>query len=186
MKGTNFYKGPNKVRHLSNGTTELVLERNAGRHMICIIDTSDYKIVRPYRWSAGLHCTQFYAITNLPRAVEGPRQLRMHVLLTGAKGFDHADRNGLNNRRGNLREATWQQQRLNCRKVEYRRGKPVTSKYRGVCWHVKARKFMARIVAHGRFEYLGIYDNQEDAARAYNKAAVRLHGEFASLNEVNQ
>ena len=178
-----FQRGePNKVRHLSNGTTEIILERKGKRHMVCIINTCDYRVVRPFRWFASLHCTQFYAVHNRPYPQCG--QVRMHWLLTGNKGMDHEDRNGLNNRRSNLREATWQQQRVNCRKVEHVRGRPVTSKYRGVCWHTKAQKFMARIVSHGQFEYLGIYHSEQDAARAYNEAALRLHGAFASLNDV--
>jgi hypothetical protein len=41
---------------------------------------------------------------------------------------------------------------------------------------------VASINKDGKCFYLGVFTNQEEAALAYNKAAIQLHGEFACLN----
>ena len=79
----------------------------------------------------------------------------------------------------NCRWATNSQQILNTRK---RRGS--TSKYRGVSWDKQGGRWHAAISLLGDITYLGRFINEEDAARAYNKAAIVLHKDFAQLNDV--
>lgn len=79
----------------------------------------------------------------------------------------------------NLRWATHQQQNYNKPKW---RNCITTSKFKGVSYCASRKKWKAQI-GHNRKTYqLGRYVNEEDAARAYNKAALELHGEFARLN----
>ena len=98
----------------------------------------------------------------------------------GYKNFaksDHINGDKLDNRRCNLRPATNQQSGCNRSKQ-----KNNTSGYIGVCWDKQRKKWMAQIKVNRKHIHLGRHDDIEDAARAYNKAAIKYHGKFARLN----
>jgi len=122
--------------------------------------------------------------TQYARAGYGTRPrlfIHLHRLLTEAPiGWiaDHIDRNGLNNTRSNLRLVTPQQSRLNTRK------QTAKNRYRGVYWHTGYRRWYARITHEHQTIWLGSFTAEIDAARAYNEAAIRLHGQFAELNRI--
>lgn len=90
---------------------------------------------------------------------------------------DHVDGNGLDNRRANLRIATRAEQQCN-------RDKPDCSlrRFKGVS--VSGKRFVASITSNYKLIYLGTFDTEEEAALAYNLAALRLHGDFARLNVI--
>jgi len=87
---------------------------------------------------------------------------------------DHRDRDGLNNRRSNLRIATLSQNNANSFRPANRAG------FRGVV--AVGKKWRAQIRRDGARVYLGLYETPEDAARTYDRAAREAHGEFATLN----
>lgn len=90
---------------------------------------------------------------------------------------DHIDGNPLNNHRSNLRAATGAQNRQNSAKMSHNK-----SGYKGVGQYKGSRKFRATITAFNKREYIGSYDTAEEAARAWDKRAIELHGEFARTN----
>lgn len=91
---------------------------------------------------------------------------------------DHIDGDGLNNYPENLRAATRQENARNIRS-------PLnTSGYTGVYWHKDRKKYAAQIYVNGRVKHLSYFDDPVEAARAYDKAALELHGGFATLNGV--
>jgi hypothetical protein len=57
-----------------------------------------------------------------------------------------------------------------------------TSGFKGVSWHKSHKAWQAKIVINGRAHTLGHFHNLEDAARAYDSAAVKAFGDFAHLN----
>lgn len=90
---------------------------------------------------------------------------------------DHRNLSPADNTWGNLREATRRQNGAN------RAPKSgASSRYLGVGWHKAAQKWKAAISVNNRTLNLGVFQSEEDAARAYDMAAIKAHGEFARLN----
>jgi hypothetical protein len=93
---------------------------------------------------------------------------------------DHADHNGLNNQRNNLRLASHSQNCIN-RNI-YK--KNTSSKYLGVSFCHSTNKWKAEIRFNGSYKYLGVFNSEEEAALAYNEKAIEVHGKFARPNKV--
>lgn len=96
--------------------------------------------------------------------------------------LDHIDGNPLNNSINNLREATNQENGMNRKKNKSINGKPTSSIYKGVTRAKHAKKWTAQIQIDGKSKYLGSFISEIEAAKAYNRAAIKLFGEFAKLN----
>lgn len=94
--------------------------------------------------------------------------------LLGFGGYDHIDRNPLNNQKNNFREATKSQQCINRNKF-----KNNTSGYIGVSWVKRDEKWKAYIQSNGAMIYLGYYSKKENAIIARLQAENKYFGEFA-------
>lgn len=146
---------------------------------VAIVDEADYAAVM----AAGpWHATpprggRVYAQRHVRGARRQKTTQKLHTFLTGWSEVDHRDRDGLNNRRSNLREATRTQNNANMRLRS-----DSTSGYKGVSWLTRERLWCARIHVHGRRIHLGGYHTAEDAALAYDRAAREHFGEFARVN----
>lgn len=93
------------------------------------------------------------------------------------KKIDHKNGNGLDNRLKNLRIATESE---NSRNQNKRRTNK--SGFKGVSWGTRDNKWRSYITINGKFKSLGYYSSKEDAAKAYDKAAIKYFGEFAKTN----
>jgi len=144
-----------------------------------IVDGADYHWAMQYKWIAfsapGGH---WYAV-RYEWKDGSTRMIFMHRELMGAvsgQQIDHINRNGLDNRRRNLRFCTTAQNQWNAKKrCDNKSG------YIGVHRNLEGR-WVAQIRVNGEKKYLGCFRDAKEAALAYNEAAHRYHGEFASVN----
>lgn len=145
-----------------------------------LVDEASLLELSRYRWCADVRPGGVYAITGT-----GGLMRRMHRLLCGAAGKQRADHwNGdtLDNRIANLRVCSPAQNNTNTRKISHRKGMEPVSRFKGVSRNCTATRWVARIVVAGRDTHIGAFDSEEEAARAYDRAAVQHFGEFACLN----
>jgi len=97
--------------------------------------------------------------------------------------LDHINGKKSDNRIENLRAASNRENQRNKGKQPVRE---FVSKWKGVHWHKAAKKWEAQIHDGEKQCYLGIYENEADAAMVYNEAASDFFKEFTVLNETHQ
>jgi hypothetical protein len=146
-----------------------------------IVDPEDFERFNRHKWYAVKSGNTFYAIRCFHRAGK-TIYVRMHREIIGLPGHlvaDHINHNGLDNRKANLRPATRAQNNYN-RSIIKREDS--TSKYKGVAWKKENEKWNAQIHFKGECIFLGYFKDEIQAAKAYDEAAKKYYGQFASLN----
>jgi hypothetical protein len=154
---------------------------------VALVNDEDYERVNAFKWHAYIATRKdgtiktIYAKRNIPK-INGKRTTqKMHRFILGITDpkvqADHKDHNGLNNQRYNLRQATHTQNGRNTRISTMN-----TSGVKGVGWHKGAEKWHARIAVDGNRIHLGNFTDKEEAAHAYDAAALKHHGAFACTN----
>ncbi len=147
------------------------------RGQFALVDDEDFGWLNQWHWCAHRNRNpngNLYAVGKLGS---------MHRVIMKAKPkqiLDHKNRNSLDNRRINLRFCTFSQNHQN--KISKRKS---TSKYKGVSWFKPTKKWCVHICLK-RDKCIGYFDNEADAAKAYDKKAIELFGEFALLNFPNE
>lgn len=148
-----------------------------------LVDDADFEELSKYKWSACWDKTvnNFY---SYGRPFKKKKRVSMHRFIMGepkGKTVDHINRDTLDNRRKNLRI---------CSNEESNRNQGIrtdnSTGYKGVDFHKATKKYQARIQTKevGRIN-LGVFKTVEEAAKEYNKAAIKYHGQFAVLNKIN-
>jgi hypothetical protein len=155
------------------------------------VDDADFEWLSQWKWCVNRTPNHWYACRH-----EGPRVAQriifMHREILGApRGLevDHIDGDSLNNQRSNLRLAT---RRENKRNQRYKKA-GASSQYKGVFWNTKCQTWCATICVtptdptkREQHLYLGRFDSEVAAARAYDAAAREHHGAFAAPNFTNE
>lgn len=144
------------------------LSGKRGEGKFAIVDAEDYEELSRYKW--GIQGKGY---------VGSSRGTIHRIIMNTPDGMDTDHRNGdkLDNRRANLRIATRAQNNTN----NHNAREGTSSRFRGVCLDWRSGKWLAQITHEKRNIRLGIFEIEEDAARARDGAAIVLHGEFASL-----
>jgi hypothetical protein len=150
---------------------------------VAIVDDDLFEYLNQWKWCACKISNRFYAIRSY-RLNSKKIFIYMHRLITNNNDSkmhtDHKNNNPLDNRIENLRICTNSQNQMNT-KVQINN----TSGFKGVTWNKIVKKWVAQIKLNNKLINLGYYIDPIDAARAYNAAALKYHGEFAHLNKIN-
>lgn len=147
---------------------------------VALVDDEDYERVNQHKWYAYKHRGQYYAQRNVyENGKQSPEQMHRFILESKPDDpmVDHKDNVGLNNQRSNLRPCTNGQNMMNRKKNQ--KGSSI---YKGVHTRKDSDKFFVRIQINGKKTSIGFFENENDAGRAYNDAAIKHYGEFAKLN----
>ncbi len=146
-----------------------------------IVDPQDFYRFNDFQWCAVKHKSLFHAVRLINGSNDITRIVSLHTeIMPPPKGLivDHRNRDGLDNRRSNLRFATHSQNRCNTNRSKA----GCSSQYRGVYWNKQKKHWRANLQFEGKWIWLGAFDSEIDAARAYDVAARKYHGDFARLN----
>lgn len=161
--------------------SKIKLSTTLSKDNYALVDTEELSKLCEHIWTIISHVKNResnryrYASTKINN-----KNIKMHRFLMDAPdGFhvDHINGNTLDNRKENLRIVTAQQNQGNSRKIAV-----FTSKFKGVCWQKASSKWRAYIAVNRRQQHLGLFENEIDAAKAYDMAAEKEFGEYAFYN----
>ncbi len=139
-----------------------------------IVEKDSLPMVSGYRWYR--HSGGYAA------AKHNNKTILMHRLITSAPSgmeVDHINNNRLDNTVCNLRICTRSQNGCN-QSIQ----KNKASKWKGVVWFNRDSLWKAQIKKNKKNYHLGYFKSEDDAAIAYNMAAISLFGEYANINKV--
>lgn len=158
----------NKIAEHENYCT---LFTRSGKEIL--IDKSDCDRIKQYVW----YIRNGYAAAH----INGKTYYLHRIIMNAAPHdeIDHVNHNKLDDRRLNLRACTHGENAANRMKSSGQ-----SSRFKGVVWDKWAGKYKAEIELNQKLHHLGRFDNEIDAAKAYNRAAIQCFGEFAKLNVV--
>jgi len=107
----------------------------------------------------------------------------LHILVAKRMGLnikltiDHKDRIKINNKRNNLREATYGQNAINCKQRSDN-----TSRHRGVHWDENRQKWVISIWFNGKRKFSKRFEDYEEACRIRDEKELEYFGEFVNIN----
>jgi len=161
---------------------EFIIKSPKYGNISVLIDDEDYEKIKDYTWFATKKNNDFYITHSMRSEYNLRSSIRLHRIIMNCpknKMVDHINHDTLDNRKCNLRICTHSENIRNSRKR-----KNTSSIYKGVRFHKRDKKWIASITLNKNNLCLGYFNNEKLAGIAYNEAAIKYHGEFASLNDI--
>lgn len=155
---------------------------------VALVDDDLFEYLNQWKWYAQKRGKSYYYATRsenfkTPDGKYSCKTISMHRVITGAIDpklhVDHINHCTLDNQRANLRVCTASENNKN---VTSHKGS--TSKYLGVCWYGRCKRWITNISVNGKLKHLGYFTDEIQAAEKYNEAALKFHGAFANLNVI--
>jgi hypothetical protein len=159
-----------------------IISKKHGKHFL-LIDDDDFEKVSKYKWCISKNDKKFYVLTNVTTNNK-QKKLYIHRYIMSKNNIDnllidHINHNTLDNRKQNLRVVTPTQ---NCNNTSSRTGS--TSVFLGVSWYEREKHWRTQITVNKKASTVGTFKDEIEAAKAYNKAAIKHFGEYANLNKI--
>jgi hypothetical protein len=162
---------PNRIEIKGNFCV-MLLQDNKGKFVgETIFDLEDLVRIKEHRW----HITH-YGYAKCTKLKIFLHNFILNLPTNKKRPIDHKNRKKLDNRKLNLRVSTPSYNQANCK------GRGNTTGFKGI--YKDGNKFVAQITVSYKKKHLGRFDKAEDAALAYNKAAILYFGEHARINKV--
>lgn len=152
--------------------------KKAGGRFI-IVDDEDYLWLNHWKWNLNSNGRARRTAIKKDNP-SGNQTILLHRQILGfpKKIIDHVNGDPLDNRKANLRVCTISQNGFNRGKQRNNR-----SGYKGVWWHPSTNKWRVAIgLGNREYKYLGLFEDKEEAAKVYDAAAKKYHGEFVKTN----
>jgi hypothetical protein len=152
------------------------------RGMVALVDDEDYERLKDFKWQLWEYGRNVSYAIRFEKMSDNTRKTRyMHRDILGLTDSriqaDHKDHNGLNNVRSNLRACSGILNRRN--RLSY---KGSSSRFVGVSWHKRIKRWQAQVYVNGRQICLGYFNSELEAAAKRDEAATKHYGEFANIN----
>ena len=142
--------------NVDQGFMELTFKN---KNLKCLIDNEDYEKIKNFNWYCEKDGNTYYA-----RATVNKKHYSMHRIIMNAEKcqiIDHINRNGLDNRKCNLRFCTVRENALN-RKVNIRN----KTGHNGISIDKKSGKFKVTFEKYNKSYHGGYFEKIEDAIKS--------------------
>jgi len=168
---------PNEIITYDNYAEIVLYNKKQKENGRAIIDIEDIDKCRIYKWCLQKGEDEW---SDYAKTIANNKNLYLHKLVFSNEQYednleiDHINRNGLDNRKNNLRIGTKNKNKANVKQINNNSG------FTGVCIHKTTNQWRAYVTVNYKSIHLGLFDNIEDAILARKNAEIKYFGEVVN------